>query len=1093
MAASLSAGVNSLILKLDTPYDSLRTYDIRDDLVKVKVWCSTTSGFTPSDSNLVFDASGLSIIIASIPNGTPTPTALVAGTPYYVKYAFISAIEEAVFTISSQLTATPVSASSQTVDISGFTSFVKADETSFTPPNATLTAVISGITNPVYAWTITGATPTTGTGSTITITPIATNGTGVGVTLSVTGTGLTTPIVKSITIPITYVPPTYYISNYGAVFRRDLDGVIYPASGIVLDSGYSKFRSSPPPTFVWKKDNVVIPGAVNFSYTVPASDYTDSTSHVYTSIATGLDLGGNASSITASVQIPRIDDGPIGPSTPSFTISNYGAVFRRDTEGTVYPSAGISLETTIAAFKSTPAVTYVWKKDDVVISGATSNSYTVPVADYATVTTHKYSCIATGQNTSGVATTLTASVTLPRIDDGAAGISAPSFTISNYGAVFRRDVDGIVYPATGISLETITQAFKSSPAVTYQWRKNGTLITGATSSIYIVPITDYATVSTNTYSCTATGQSTSGVATVLTGSVTLPRIDDGPVGPSTPSFTISNYGAVFRKDPSGTVYPAAGISLETNIAAFKSSPAVTYEWKKNGITISGATASTYTVPVSDYATLTTNTYTCIATGQSTAGVPTVLTANVTLPCIADGNGSTGPRTANGYIYYNTAQAPAPSKPATPTDYNYTTGAFTGLDAAWSTAVNTATPVAGTKVWACSFTVLEPAYQSLNPKSIVISEPFTFQNFTGLVTFTNMNSAFGANVTTIDGGKVTTGTIAADRLDLSGKLSVGGAAGDINAGTTTISGGKITAGSITADRLTTQFLQVGSAAGDINSNTTTINGGKITAGSITADRLTTQFLQVGTAAGDINNNTTTIDGGKITANSITADRLTTQFLQVGSAAGDINSNTTTINGGKITAGSITADRLTTQFLQVGSAAGDINNNTTTINGGKITANSITADRLTTQFLQVGSAAGDINSNTTTINGGKITAGSITADRLDTQFLQVGSAAGDINAGTTTISGGKITAGSITAAKLDTNYIQVGTAATDINNSTTTINGGKITTGSIDAARLSIGNTTGANRIRMYDNRIEIWAERFAGDTTGARRVVLGDLS
>jgi len=101
MAASLSAGVNSLILKIDTPYDSIRTYDIRDDLVKVKVWCSTSVSFTPSDSNLVFDASGLSIIISSIPNGTPTPTPLVTGTTYYVKYAFISGIEESQYSILS--------------------------------------------------------------------------------------------------------------------------------------------------------------------------------------------------------------------------------------------------------------------------------------------------------------------------------------------------------------------------------------------------------------------------------------------------------------------------------------------------------------------------------------------------------------------------------------------------------------------------------------------------------------------------------------------------------------------------------------------------------------------------------------------------------------------------------------------------------------------------------------------------------------------------------------------------------------------------------------------------------------------------------
>ena len=907
MAATLSAGVNSLILKLDTPYDTIRTTDIRDDLIKVIVWCSATNGFTPSDSNKVFDGLSLSIVIPKLADGT----SLVAGTSYYLKYAFISDIDEAVYTVSSQLTATPVSASSQTVDISGFTSFVKSDETSFTPPTATLTAVISGITNPVYVWTITGASYTSNTGSSVTITPNPANGTGVGVTLSVTGTGLTTPIVKSITLPITYVPPTYYISNYGAVFRRDLDGNIYPTEGIVLDSGYSKFRSSPPPTFVWKKDGVVISGATSFSYTVPASDYTNSTSHVYTSIATGLDLGGNSSSITASVQIPRIDDGPIGPSTPSFTISNYGAVFRRDLDAVVYPIAGIRLETTKAGFKSTPAVTYQWKKDDVDISGAIYDNYTVPVTDYATATTHKYSC-------------------------------------------------------------------------------------------------------------TATGQSTTGVVTSLSASVTLPRVDDGPIGPATPSFTINNYGAVFRKDNTNTLYPTTGIILQTTALGFKSTPIVTYQWKKNGTDISGATLSSYTVPVTDYATVTTNTYSCTATGQNTSGVATVLTGSVTLPVITDGTvGSTGPRTANGYIYYNTAQASAPAKPDIPTDYNYTTGAFTGLDAAWSTAVNTATPVAGTKVWACSFTVLEPTYQSVNPKSIVISEPFTFQNFTGLVTFTNMNTAFGNNVTTIDGGKITTGTIAAARLDLSGTLTVSGTNPD---------------------------------------------------GSV--------------------NTTTKINGGSIQASSITTDKLSASFIQVGSTNPDGSVNTSTqINGGSIQTGSITADRLNANYIQVGNAAADINNGTTGISGGKITTGTIDAARLNLSgYLQVGGAANDINTGTTGINGGKITTGTIDAARINlTDYLQVGTAAADINNGTTGISGGKITTGTIDAARLNlSGYLQVGNAASDINNGTTGINGGKITTGAIDAARLSIGQTTSNDRIRLYDNKIEVWA-------SGVRRIVLGDLS
>ena len=196
MSATLSAGVNSVILKLDTPYDTIRTTDIRDDLIKVKVWCSTTSGFTPSDSNLVFNALSLSIVISKLTGGTD----LVAGTTYYVKYAYISDIDETVYTISSELSATPIVASAQTVDISGYSAFSKTG-TTFTPATATLTAVLNGITSPVYAWTITGGTLSANDTASVTVTPAA-NATSVSVTLSVTGTGLTTPIVKSITMAI---------------------------------------------------------------------------------------------------------------------------------------------------------------------------------------------------------------------------------------------------------------------------------------------------------------------------------------------------------------------------------------------------------------------------------------------------------------------------------------------------------------------------------------------------------------------------------------------------------------------------------------------------------------------------------------------------------------------------------------------------------------------------------------------------------------------------------------------------------------------------------------------------------------------------
>jgi hypothetical protein len=95
----------------------------------------------------------------------------------------------------------PTGATGPTVDISGFTGFTKSVTGVITPASATLTAVTTNVTSPVYAWTVTGATPSSGSSSTITITPTSV-ATSVVVSLSVTGTGITTPIVKSITMPI---------------------------------------------------------------------------------------------------------------------------------------------------------------------------------------------------------------------------------------------------------------------------------------------------------------------------------------------------------------------------------------------------------------------------------------------------------------------------------------------------------------------------------------------------------------------------------------------------------------------------------------------------------------------------------------------------------------------------------------------------------------------------------------------------------------------------------------------------------------------------------------------------------------------------
>lgn len=108
MAAFLYPGVKSLQLVLDRPYDTIRTTDVRDDLVAIKVWYSLTSGFNPNNGEGTLVPSGNSLNV-TIPN-------LTSNTRYYVKYAFVSAIDEdevdpvgptgpGSYTVSAQLTA----------------------------------------------------------------------------------------------------------------------------------------------------------------------------------------------------------------------------------------------------------------------------------------------------------------------------------------------------------------------------------------------------------------------------------------------------------------------------------------------------------------------------------------------------------------------------------------------------------------------------------------------------------------------------------------------------------------------------------------------------------------------------------------------------------------------------------------------------------------------------------------------------------------------------------------------------------------------------------------------------------------------------
>jgi hypothetical protein len=206
-------------------------------------------------------------------------------------------------------------------------------------------------------------------------------------------------------------------------------------------------------------------------------------------------------------------------------------------------------------------LSYQWRKDGVAIAGATG-------ASYAATQSGSYTVVVTGTNSCS-ATSAPRVVTVNPL---------PPATISAGGAT--------TFCAGG----SVTLNANTGTGLSYVWRRDGTTISGATASTYTATQSgSYSVVVTNASSCTATSAPT--VVTVN----------------SLPSATISAAGA--------TTFCAGGsITLSANTGA-----GLSYVWRRDGTTISGATASSYTATESgSYTVVVTNTSNCSTTSAATA-------------------------------------------------------------------------------------------------------------------------------------------------------------------------------------------------------------------------------------------------------------------------------------------------------------------------------------------------------------------------------------------------------------------------------------------------------------------------------------------
>ncbi len=285
---------------------------------------------------------------------------------------------------------------------------------------------------------------------------------------------------------------------------------------------------SPAPTYQWRRNGANISGATSATYTISKTASTHAGD--YTVVVKN--AAGSVTSAVAKLTFgtaPKITSQPVAAAI----VINKPVTFKVTATGS-------------------STLRYQWRFKGGNITGATSSSYAISgvslinAGDYSVVITNAY---------------------------GAATSANARLTIKLPPTITTQPIARTVVVGSSVSFNVVASG---SPTLTYQWRRNGTNITGATAATYTISKTasgnagDYSVVVKN-----SSGSATSSVARLAFG--TLPKI---------------------------TTQPTARTVLEGGSTTFSvtatGSPAVTYQWRRNGTDIPLATAASYTLdPVTE--------------------------------------------------------------------------------------------------------------------------------------------------------------------------------------------------------------------------------------------------------------------------------------------------------------------------------------------------------------------------------------------------------------------------------------------------------------------------------------------------------------
>ncbi|MBX3737831.1 MAG: immunoglobulin domain-containing protein [Candidatus Didemnitutus sp.] len=363
---------------------------------------------------------------------------------------------------------------------------------------------------------------------------------------------------------------------------------IQPASQTVTAGAAVTFTAAasgnPTPTFQWRKDGNNLAGATNATFTIASAAAGDAGG--YTVVATN--SAGSATSNSATLTVNAANAAPVITTQPSG-------------QPNIPPGSSIVLSVRATGV---PAPTYQWRKDGNAIAGATNQD--LAINNVTANDAGSYTVVVT--NSVGSVTSDAAVLTV------AAAASAPAITTQ---PADRSSVIG--------GSVTFTVVATGNPTPTFQWRKDGNNLAGATTASFT--IASVAAGDAGTYTVVATNSA--GTATSNGATLTITATDVAPEITSSPSGQIATLGS----------------SVTFTVTA-TGSPAPTFQWRKDGNNIAGATNASFTIAsvtlndVGHYSATATNSLGTVVSGSATLTVSTTASRHLNDVTVTSGHGTT---------------------------------------------------------------------------------------------------------------------------------------------------------------------------------------------------------------------------------------------------------------------------------------------------------------------------------------------------------------------------------------------------------------------------------------------------------------------